>query len=131
MSGKVVSVLSVTAGILLFSVGLSAHHGASAAYDVNQTINVTGTVTDFQFDNPHVLILFDVTGEDGTVVGWTAGLTSQNRLARTDGWRRDTLKSGDQILITGSPARSGTPSLWVEQVYLDGNPLLVIPGGAG
>ncbi len=124
MISKVLTIYSVAAVILLFSVGSSAHHGASVVYDLNQKVSITGTVTDFQFVNPHVLIFFNVAGEDGAVVAWSAGLTSPNRLARSDGWSRDTLKPGDQVSITGSPARGGAPSLWVQQVTVDGDPLL-------
>jgi hypothetical protein len=125
MSSKVVTISSVTAGILLFSVGLPAHHGASTSHDLTLSVNVAGTVTDFQFVNPHVLIFFDVTGEDGVVVEWWAGLGAPNRLTRGDGWTDDTLKPGDQISVTGAPARGGVPSMWAEQVLLDGKPLLV------
>lgn len=124
MRGKVVAIFSVAAGILLFSVGSSAHHGASVVYDLNQKVTMTGTVTDYQFVNPHVLIFFEVTAEDGTAVVWSAGLTSPNRLARSDGWNREMLKPGDQVSILGSPARGGAASLWVQQVFLDGTPLL-------
>ena len=130
MSGKDVTIFSVVAWVLLFSVGLSAHHGV-ALYDVSQMVNVTGTVTDFQFVNPHARIFFDVTEEDGTVVGWSAELTTPIRLREVDGWNRDTLKPGYQISITGSLATDGAPSMWVEQVFVDGNPLLIRTGGAG
>jgi len=124
MRAKVLSVCSAAATILLFSVGSSAHHGTSATYDLSQSVTITGTVTEFQFANPHVLIFFDVTGQDGAVVRWSAGLTSPLRVARSDAWSRDTLKPGDQIAVTGFTARSGAPSLWVEQIILDGEPLL-------
>ncbi len=130
MSSKIVSIYSVTIAILLFSVSLSAHHGI-ALYNVSETLSVAGTVTDFRFENPHVLVFFDVTEDDGTVVAWSAGLTSRNRLARSDGWSIETLKIGDEISVTGLPARGGAPSLWVDQIHLNGNPLLAIPGGAG
>ncbi len=125
MSSKVVTISSVATGILLFSVGLSAHHGPGARYDFTQTVNVTGTVTDLRFINPHVLIFFDVTEEDGTVVGWSGGLTGPSRLARSDGWTKDILKPGDQISMTGAPTKNGAPSLWIEQVFLGGEPLLI------
>jgi hypothetical protein len=131
MRVRVLSVLSVAVAGLLFSVGSSAHHGASALYDLSQTVRLTGMVTEFRFTNPHVFIYFEVTGEDGTIVAWSAGLTSRNRLARTDGWNRNTLEPGERISIVGSPARDGAPSLWVEQVFVDGEPLLEVPGGAG
>ena len=130
MRGKIVTIFVVAAWILLFSVALSAHHGV-ALYDVKQMVSVTGTVTEFRFENPHVLIFFEVAGEGGTVVGWAAGLTSSNRLVRSEGWSRNTLKPGDLISVTGFPATGGLPSVWVEQIYVDGNPLLEIPGGVG
>ncbi len=130
MSGKGVTSFSVAVWALLFSVGLSAHHGV-ALYDMSQIINVAGTVTDFQFVNPHVRIFFAVTKDNGEIAGWSAELTTPARLRGVDGWHSDTLKPGDQISITGSPASDGAPSLWVEQVFVDGKPLLVRPGGAG
>lgn len=104
-----------------------AHHGASVAYDLSQHMTLTGQVTDFQFVNPHVLIFFEVSNEDGTKTVWSAGLTSPNRLARSDGWRKDMLKPGDTVTITGSPARGGAPSLWVEAV-LDGQGKSLLSG---
>jgi len=130
MSGKDITIFSVVASVLLFSVELSAHHGV-ALYDVSRIIDVTGTVTDFQFVNPHVHIFFDVTEEDGAVERWSAELTTPIRLREVDGWNRDTLKPGNEISITGSPATDGAPSMWVEQIFIDGNPLLIRSGGAG
>ncbi len=124
MSTKLDAIFSATAGLLLASAPSSGHHGSNIVYDLTQSITVTGTVTDFRFVNPHVLIFFEVTGPDGAVVTWSAGLTSPLRVARSDGWSRDTLKPGDQISITGFPARNGAPSLWVQQVVLDGTLLL-------
>jgi len=124
MSAKFVTNLSAAAGLLFFSAASLGHHGSNVVYDLNQTITIAGTVTGFQFVNPHALIFLEVTGEDGAVVGWLAGLPGPNRLARSEGWSRDTFKPGDQISITGAPARSGSPSVWVEQVFLNDKPLL-------
>ena len=101
-----------------------SHHGSNVVYDLTQSITVAGTVTEFQFVNPHTQILFDVTGDDGTVVGWLAGLPGSIRLTQEEGWTRDTLKPGDEISILGAPARNDAPSVWVEQVFLNGDPLL-------
>lgn len=112
-------------GLILGSGAVLAHHGASVVYDLSQSLTMTGAVTDFQFVNPHVLIYFEVEADDGTTTIWSAGLTSPNRLARSDGWSKDMFQPGDTVTITGSPARSGAPSLWVEQVMDgDGRPLL-------
>lgn len=116
---------AVAIGFVLGSGAVLAHHGASVVYDMSQSVTMTGVVTDFQFVNPHVLIYFEVEAENGTATIWSAGLTSPNRLARNDGWSNDTFEPGDAVTIIGSPARTGAPSLWVEQVLDgDGNPLL-------
>ena len=116
MRTRFAATFSFAAGIMLFSAGAAAHHGASVVYDLNQRIDMTGTVTDFQFVNPHVLIFFEVTERNGTIVVWSAGLTSPNRLARSDRWTKNTLRPGDWVTVTGAPARGGAPSLWVAQV---------------
>ena len=64
MSGKDITIFSVVPWVLLFSVGLYAHHGV-ALYDVSQMVNVTGIVTDFQFVNPHVRVSSTSPGKTG------------------------------------------------------------------
>jgi hypothetical protein len=91
-----------------------AHHGA-AAYDTAKSVTVKGTVTDFQFTNPHVLIFIDSKEEGGNVQKWQGELTSPNHLARA-GWTKSTIKVGDQITLTGNPATSGAPNLWLRKV---------------
>lgn len=116
MKRRFAALLGAGLAIAMLSGTVSAHHGASVVYDLEKSITVSGTVTKFMFVNPHVLIFFNVTGPDGKTVEWSAGLTSPNRLARTDSWSRDSFKPGDEITVTGNPARSGAPSLWVEKV---------------
>jgi hypothetical protein len=128
MKSRIKSIL-FTLGLAVASGAAQAHHGASVVYDLAEHLTMTGTVTDFQFVNPHVLIFFEVEGADGTKTVWSAGLTSPNRLARSDGWSKAMFKPGDTVTITGSPARSGAPSLWVEGV-LDGQGKSLL-GGPG
>ena len=107
------------AGLIVSPATLFAHHGASVVYDLEQAVTLSGVVTDFHFTNPHVLIFFEVEKDDGSKVVWSGGLTSPNRLARNDGWTKNFFKAGDQITITGSPARSGAPSMWVAAILDD------------
>ena len=113
---KLLAPFILTVGLVISPVALFAHHGASVVYDLTQSVTVSGVVTDFQFKNPHVLIFFEVEEADGSKVVWSAGLTSPNRLARSDAWTKNLFKAGDRITITGSPARGGAPSLWVEGI---------------
>ena len=124
MGSKLIAVFSVGVGLLALSVPSHSHHGTSIVYDLTDSIMLTGTVTEFRFVNPHALIYFDVTGEDGEVVSWLGGLSSHTSLTRNEGWTPDTLKPGDRIAVTGAPARAGAPSVWVQQVILNGDPLM-------
>src|SRR5579862_8990979 len=99
--------LVVVGALLILSGTAFAHHG-SAAYDMSKTVTVSGTVTDFQFVNPHVLIAMDVKDTSGKVEKWQGELTSPNHLQRA-GWTKSTLKLGDQITLLGGPAKSGSP----------------------
>ena len=103
-----------------------------AAYDGNKTTTVTGAVTKFEFINPHVLIYIAVTNDSGEVVEWSGELTSPNRLARMDRgaavqWSKDILRPGDEIVLSGNPARSGAPSLRLRTV-IDANGVAIIGG---
>ena len=123
MSLKLFTTLS---GIAIVSLATPSfgHHGSNIVYDLTQSVTVTGTVTEFQFVNPHVQLLFDVTDEDGNAENWLAGLPSTISLSNNEGWTRETLKPGDEVTVIGAPARNGAPSLWVEQILLNGKPIL-------
>jgi hypothetical protein len=112
---------------LVFSGSAFAHHGA-AAYDMSKTITVTGTVTDFQFVNPHVLIAMDVKDASGKVEKWQGELTSPNHLSRA-GWTKSTLKPGDQVTLIGGPAKSGSPTMWIRKIMKDGEEVSLGGGG--
>jgi hypothetical protein len=109
-------------GLALLGLGLAgpaaAHHGA-ALYEPQKTVSVTGTVSEFQFTNPHVLVYIDAKDAAGKAVRWGGELTSPNRLARMGGsvkWHKDLLKPGDKITMTGRPARNGAPAMVITQI---------------
>jgi len=95
---------------LLLSVPMFAHHGFGGRYDEDNPITVQGTVTDFQFTNPHSFIYFDSTDANGKIQRWQAELGSINQL-HMNGWTKDTLKPGDKITVVGPRARNGSNDL--------------------
>jgi hypothetical protein len=113
--------LAAFAAVLLLSGSAFAHHGA-AAYDNQKPMTLTGTVTGFQFVNPHAIISLDVKDASGKVVNWSGELTSPNHLTRY-GWNKGTLKPGDQISITGSTSKAGSPTMWINKVVKGGTAL--------
>jgi hypothetical protein len=101
---------------------LAAHHG-TAAYDTTTTVTVSGTVTEFRFVNPHVLIFWDAKDEAGTVQRWSGERSGPNSMARNAGWNRNTIKPGDQVTITGRPSKNGSHTMAVSKIILNGKEL--------
>jgi Family of unknown function (DUF6152) len=99
--------LIFAAGIFLVSIPISAHHGL-AHYDMKKTIVLTGTVTTFDWGNPHCLIHMDVMDESGHFRHWTLEMSSTFAMSKR-GWDKDTLKRGDQVVAETHPAQNGTP----------------------
>jgi hypothetical protein len=96
-------------GLLLVAPSLSAHH-STAMYDMANPTTITGTVTRFEWTNPHAFVYLDVKDEKGNVVNWEIEMMSLNHL-RSYGWMRTTIKSGDVITCTGGRAKSGAASM--------------------
>ena len=115
-------------GILFVVSGSAfAHHGA-AAYDSSKMVTVTGTVTDFQFVNPHVLIIMDAKDPStGKIEKWEGELTSPNHLARA-GWTKSTIKPGDEVTMTGSALKSGALAMAIRKVMKDGQQIGLMGG---
>jgi hypothetical protein len=95
-------------GLLVISNLLLAHHSPTL-YDTEHIITLTGIVTQYEFVNPHARIHFNAriseVNADVKIEMWVAESASPLRLYRA-GWRNDTLKSGDQITVTGSPMKN-------------------------
>ncbi len=117
----------VIAGFLLTPTFLLAHHG-QAGYDVTQTVTVKGTVTDFSFVNPHCIVSLDVKDDKGIMQKWQGELTSPNHLVRA-GWKATTLKSGDELTLTGYRAKTGANSMWITKVVLGNGQEMKTGGG--
>ena len=100
---KTASLVAMLLGIVLVGGTAVAHHGA-AAYDRTVTLTLKATVTEFIFRNPHIILSFDATDDQGKVVHWSAEGGSSSGLARR-GWTWKTLKAGDQITVVGNPAK--------------------------
>ncbi len=97
---------------LVGSAPVIAHHGAAATFDVNKTITVKGTMTEFLFVNPHAQLYFDVKNNKGDIEKWQGALTAPTKLSRA-GWTKRTLQPGDLVTMTGNPAKSGAHSIWI------------------
>jgi Family of unknown function (DUF6152) len=101
---------------------LLAHHGTSP-YDSSKLTTVKGSVTSFEFINPHVEIYMDVKAADGKIQKWVGEANSPNVLTR-HGWSRDIMRPGDTITLIGNRTRNGAFMLRLQKVVLaDGREL--------
>lgn len=90
--------------ILGSAITTTAHHSFAATYDVSKTAEIKGKVVVFSFRNPHSLITVEVT--DGAKKNrWAVEGPGSTQLANT-GVQNDTLKYGDEVVITGNPSRT-------------------------
>ena len=90
--------------ILTATAAVSGHHSFAATYDESKTIEISGKVVVFSFRNPHSLITVEV--QDGAKKNrWAVEGPGSTQLANT-GVQNDTLKYGDEVVITGNPSRT-------------------------
>ena len=83
-----------------------AHHSLSA-YDITKSIEIEGTVKEFQWGSPHCWLIVTVLDEKGGSTEWVleAGTPVVNNQF---GWKRDDLKAGDKVKVTAFPVRDGS-----------------------
>jgi hypothetical protein len=104
-------------GVLFVSGPLLAHHG-EANYDTTKVTTVKGTVTDFQFINPHVQISLDVKNDKGEIEKWVGEARSPRMLGRIGGWDKHTIKIGDVISASGYRTKNGNNFLRLLKIAL-------------
>jgi hypothetical protein len=92
-----------SAGVLLASAAL-AHHSQSE-FDFRLTVEVEGKVTKLEWKSPHARLYVDVVNKEGKTENWNFELPSPTTLMRR-GWTRESIKSGDQVKVTGARARN-------------------------
>src|SRR5438093_13652659 len=101
---KIATVVLACSMPLAIAAPALAHHSA-AAFNTQQEIRVTGTITEYKFRNPHVYMSLQVKKADGSTAAMEveAGAAS---VLNPLGFTRDSLAVGDVVTIVGNPARS-------------------------
>ena len=94
-------------GVILTGASVSAHHSFAADFLESQSISIDGDVREFQFRNPHAILLVDARDTDGHVQTYAAEWAGAGRLGRM-GVDSVTLKPGDRVIVTGSPGRNSS-----------------------
>jgi hypothetical protein len=101
------SMIAVSAGLLMVGLPAAAHHSFAAEYDASKKLELKGVVTKFEWTNPHAHFYLDVTDAKGKVANWNLELASPNMMQR-NGWTRHSLKEGDHVEVVAAPAKDNT-----------------------
>jgi hypothetical protein len=97
-------VASLATLVLVLGAQTVAHHSFAATYLEDQSVTIEGQIIQFLLRNPHSFVHVMVKEKDGTtnryVVEWASPAQLQGKVSR------DTLKPGDEVIITGNPGRN-------------------------
>jgi Family of unknown function (DUF6152) len=125
MSAQRIAALAVFAAVGTMSAPAFAHH-STAVFDMEKTVEITGTVKDFQWTNPHTWADVMVEGGDEAGVYGLEGM-SPNYLGR-NGWTKHTLKPGDKLTFEVHPLKDGRKGgFMVSAKFPDGTVLYNLP----
>src|SRR5262245_50676210 len=102
--------LLVVAGMLIFGMAAYAHHSIGATYDGTKEVKLVGKIVQFDFRNPHAFVHVEAPDKDGKMQRWAVEWGGAGALGG-QGVTRNTLKAGDEVTITGNPARSTDPGV--------------------
>jgi hypothetical protein len=105
MNSKIAGFLVIA--IAVFAVQVQAHHSFSM-FDHDKMITITGTLTEFEWTNPHCWLHVAVTDPaTGRSVDWAFEMGSIGQVA-AQGWKADTVKPGEKITIEAHPMKDGS-----------------------
>jgi hypothetical protein len=112
---------------MLLAIPAVAHHSFTM-FDQTKQLTITGTVTEFQWTNPHAYIEIDVPDESGAVKHWAIEMGSPSILQQS-GWKFSNLKKGDKTTLVINPLKDGRPGGFLNTATLpDGRVLGNGPG---
>ena len=124
---KLCCTVLVAAGIICTAGPVLAHHSFTM-FDMTKRLTLSGTVTSFEWTNPHAYIEIDVPDEKGAVKHWSIELGSPSILMQS-GWKFSSIKKGDKITVIINPLKNGQQGGFLNKATLpDGRVLGNGPG---
>ena len=97
---------AMVAVAMLIAVASAPAHHSFTMFDMAKRITLIGSVTSFEWSNPHAYIEIDVPGEDTELKHWSIEMGSPSILM-SSGWKFSSLKKGDKTTLVINPLKSG------------------------
>ena len=114
---KSLAALAAVSMQLVLSAGLHAHHSFVAEFDADVTGELTGSITEVRYSNPHVRYRVDVRMADGSVENWELHAGSVTAL-RSQNWLANTIRVGDSISASGQLGLNGSRKMFIRGLTL-------------
>jgi len=119
MKLKLLVSCALVVGLVMVCAPVFAHHGSRVSYDLDKPVTMKGTVTSLLWQNPHVFLSYNVKDDAGTVTDWGAEMAETPHQMTVRGWTKNTLKSGDEVILTVFPSKAGTPRGLLSKLVLN------------
>jgi len=100
---KRLALILLVGGALVSGATVYAHHSFAATYIVDKEIKIEGEMVSFMFRNAHSFVPVEAPDDKGAVQRWAIEWAAAGQLS---GVKRDTLKFGDHVIVTGNPGRT-------------------------
>jgi hypothetical protein len=115
----------------LMAGALQAHHSLAGVYQMDKETELSGTVADVKFTNPHGSLGVDVKNPDGTTTKWVMTLGSAAALAQRGIGKTgaNAMHTGDNIKIKFVPAKDGSPLGFLKSVTMPDGRVIQVSGG--
>ena len=126
MKSRLLSVLAATAVV---TIPVVAHHSFTM-FDTSKQITITGTVTSFEWTNPHSYIEIDVADDSGAVKHWSIEMGSPSILQQS-GWKFSSLRKADKATLVINPLKDGRPGGFLNTATLPNGKVLGNGPGRG
>ncbi len=124
---KTAHILGLAGAALFVAAAPAMAHHSTAMFDQTRTVELEGTVVEFQYTNPHSWLIIEIEEEDGTKTTWGFEAEGPGTLMR-QGIGKNTFPAGTEVTVHGNPMKDGRPAAaWIDTVMPDGT--VVSPRG--
>ncbi len=119
-----VRMMITLSGAVAFTATAVAHHSPNLHFDRRDVVEISGTLTEVRWRNPHTTLLIETVGADGETETWIAETRAATQMARAN-LEPDIFHLGDELRLAGFRGRRNTTAMFVTNILLaDGRELI-------